>query len=124
MDTTSNILNIANDKFKSFLLNYDWLVYTILGILLTSCLCYYLYDYKRIRESRRRRHEMQIANQRAPQQRRPGASYRDHEIFHNVLQTTRQYVEQENNNHISTPLQPYVSRFTRSGRIYGDYYEE
>ncbi|XP_005179202.2 uncharacterized protein LOC101893574 [Musca domestica] len=118
-----DLIHSANGKFRSFVLNYDWLVYTILGVLLASCVIYYFYDHKRISETRRRRQELQLASQRNSQQRRPGASFRDHEIFQNAMQTTRNIVDRECRARNNTPSNSYVLRHTRSGRIYGDYYE-
>ncbi|XP_061391083.1 uncharacterized protein LOC133326466 [Musca vetustissima] len=104
--TSTNLFNFVNAKFRSFILNYDWLVYTILGILLATCLIYYIYDQKRISVSRRRRQEIVDASQRVSQQRRPGASYRDHEIFQNVVQTAREYANRE---HRHTQLKPILN---------------
>ncbi|CAD7004932.1 unnamed protein product [Ceratitis capitata] len=115
-DKVSKFLLDVNETFKIFLNNCSWFVYAIAALLISCCIYYYIYDCKRRLELRRRRQEVQRANERAPQRRRPGAVYRDHEIFRNVMRTVRQYIGHSDDKNQN---KPYVLRRTRSGAIYG-----
>ena len=56
---------------------------------------------------------------RTPQRRRPGAIYRDHEIFRNAIRTVRQYIGPSELN--GSKGKPCVLKRTRSGLIYGSF---
>lgn len=50
-------------------------------------------------------------NERIPQRRRPGAIYRDHEIFRNAIKTVRQYIgtdEEQQKSSISKRTRIYI----------------
>ncbi|XP_039965698.1 uncharacterized protein LOC120778073 [Bactrocera tryoni] len=115
-DKVSKFVLDVNETFKIFLNSCSWFVYAVAAFLISCCIYYYVYDCKRRLELRRRRQEVQRANERVPQRRRPGAIYRDHEIFRNVMRTVRQYIGHTED---KTQLKPYVLRRTRSGAIYG-----
>ncbi|XP_011183687.1 uncharacterized protein LOC105212966 isoform X2 [Zeugodacus cucurbitae] len=115
-DKVSKFLLDVNESFKIFLNSCSWFVYAIAAFLISCCIYYYVYDCKRRLELRRRRQEVQRANERVPQRRRPGAIYRDHEIFRNVMRTVRQYIGHTED---KNQTKPYVLRRTRSGAIYG-----
>lgn len=55
-----------------------------------------------------------------PQRRRPGAIYRDHEIFRNALRTVQQYIG-PNERQGSGNVKSYVLKKTRSGLVYGSF---
>ncbi|XP_053955415.1 uncharacterized protein LOC128861353 [Anastrepha ludens] len=115
-DKVSKFLLNINETFKIFLNNCSWFVYVTAVLLIGCCMYYYIYDCKRRLDLRRRRQEVQRANDRVPQRRRPGAVYRDHEIFRNVMRTVRQYIGHSKE---KNQAEPYVLRRTRSGAIYG-----
>ncbi|XP_014090368.1 uncharacterized protein [Bactrocera oleae] len=115
-DKVSKFLLDVNETFKIFLNSCSWFVYAVAAFLISCCIYYYVYDCKRRLELRRRRQEVQRANERVPQRRRPGAVYRDHEIFRNVMRTVRQYIGHTED---KTQNKPYMLRRTRSGAIYG-----
>lgn len=56
---------------------------------------------------------------RIPQRRRPGAVYRDHEIFRNAIKTVHQYIEPPEK--LDSKRKSCVLKRTRSGLIYGSF---
>ncbi|XP_017493987.1 PREDICTED: uncharacterized protein LOC108382101 [Rhagoletis zephyria] len=115
-DKVSKYLLDVNEAFKIMLNNCSWFIYVTAALLISCCIYYYAYDCKRRLELRRRRREVQRTNERVPQRRRPGAAYRDHEIFRNVLRTVRQYIGHSED---KNQTKPYMLRRTRSGAVYG-----
>ncbi|KAM7356125.1 uncharacterized protein ACRADG_001966 [Cochliomyia hominivorax] len=109
----------TNEIFKIFLNNCSWFVYVAAGLLILFCIFYYIYDCKRRLDFRRRRENFQRANERIPQRRRPGAIYRDHEIFRNAIKTVQQYIGP--NEKQGSQGKSYVLKKTRSGLIYGSF---
>ncbi|TMW48733.1 hypothetical protein DOY81_006182 [Sarcophaga bullata] len=115
----SKLLLRTNELFKVFLSNGSWFVYIVAGCVILCCIYYYVHDYKKRLNLRRRRENLQRDNERTPQRRRPGAIYRDHQIFRNAIRTVRQYIGPSELN--GSKGKPCVLKRTRSGLIYGSF---
>uniref|UniRef100_A0A1I8NXG7 Uncharacterized protein n=1 Tax=Stomoxys calcitrans TaxID=35570 RepID=A0A1I8NXG7_STOCA len=111
-ESDTSVFQTAYKTFQSICHHYDWIIYTITAIVFVSCLIYYYHDCKR--RSALRSRESPRTHDRLQQQRRPGAEYRNHQIFRNAVSNLGPFRGQNN----EMPNENNLRR-TRSGRIYG-----